>query len=78
VTRTRRIPFYRSRPSAPLFVTTITCTVFGAAIPFIPSLAHLFGFAPLPAGFLGILVVDVECFRGELEGHGTSRLVAFL
>jgi P-type Mg2+ transporter len=62
VIRTRRIPFYRSRPSAPLFVTTITCAVFGAVIPFVPSLAHLFGFAPLPAEFLGILVLMIATY----------------
>jgi Mg2+-importing ATPase len=62
VIRTRRIPFYRSRPSAPLSATTITCAVTGAAIPFIPSLAHLFGFTPLPAAFLGILVLMIATY----------------
>ncbi len=62
VIRTRRIPFYRSRPSAPLFVTTIACAVLGAAIPFIPPLAHLFGFTPLPAAFLGILVLMIATY----------------
>jgi P-type Mg2+ transporter len=62
VIRTRRIPFYRSRPSAPLLVTTIACAVFGAAIPFVPPLAHLFGFTPLPAVFFGFLLVMIATY----------------
>lgn len=62
VIRTRRVPFYRSRPSAPLLVTTITISVFGAAIPFIPPLAQLFGFTPLPAAFFGILLVMIGTY----------------
>ena len=55
VIRTRRFPFYRSRASWQLTATTIAITAFGIALPYIPPLAHLFGFTPLPAKFLGIL-----------------------
>jgi Mg2+-importing ATPase len=56
VIRTRRVPFYTSRPSRPLLFTTLVFSGFGAAMPFIPPLARLFGFTPLPVTFLGILV----------------------
>ena len=55
VIRTRRFPFYKSRASWQLTATTIAITAFGIALPYIPPLAHLFGFTPLPARFLGIL-----------------------
>ncbi|HTS74193.1 MAG TPA: hypothetical protein VMG74_10830, partial [Gaiellaceae bacterium] len=38
-----------------LTATTIAITALGIALPYIPPLAHLFGFTPLPAKFLGIL-----------------------
>ena len=46
--RTRRVPFYKSRPSRPLLATTLACAAFGVAIPYIPPLAHLFGFPATP------------------------------
>jgi P-type Mg2+ transporter len=55
VIRTRRIPFYKSRPSRPLLATTVACAAFGVALPYIPPLADLFGFTPLPLTFLVIL-----------------------
>ena len=56
VIRTRRVPFFRSRPSRPLLATTLTCAAVGVAIPYVPPLAHLIGFRPLPLAFLGVLV----------------------
>ena len=58
VIRTRRVPFYKSRPSRPLLTTTLACAAFGVALPYIPPLAHLFGFRPLPLTFLAILARD--------------------
>jgi len=55
VIRTRRFPFYKSRASWQLVCTTAAITAFGIALPYIRPLAHLFGFTPLPAKFLGIL-----------------------
>ncbi len=53
--RTRRVPFFRSRASKPLTITTILCVAVGAYLPYSP-LNHLLGFRPLPAGFFGFLV----------------------
>ena len=59
VIRTRRVPFFKSRPSKPLLVTTLACAALGAAIPYIGPIAHLFGFRPLPASFMAILAVMI-------------------
>ena len=52
VIRTRRVPFLKSRPSAPLLTATLVCAALGVALPFIGPLARLFGFRPLPFWFL--------------------------
>lgn len=60
VIRTRRSPFFVSRPSAPLFVATLAVVLVGAVLPFTP-VAHGLGFKPLPGLFfvalLGMVVV---------------------
>jgi len=55
VIRTRRTPFFRSRPSRPLLVTTLAVVLVGVAIPFLPFASDL-GFVSLPPSFLAILV----------------------
>jgi P-type Mg2+ transporter len=62
VIRTRRVPFFKSRPSRPLLVATLTCATVGVAIPYIPPLARLFGFRPLPLAFLGVLAVMIVTY----------------
>ena len=54
VIRTRRVPFFRSKPSRPLLATTIAVVLIGLALPFTP-VAHQLGFRSLPWLFLGIL-----------------------
>jgi Mg2+-importing ATPase len=53
--RTRRVPFFRSRASKPLTLTTLLCVAIGAYLPYSP-LAHVLGFTPLPVAFFGFLV----------------------
>ena len=55
VIRTRRVPFFRSRPSLPMFITPMTCALIGAVLPFTP-LAGFLGFATLPISFFLILL----------------------
>jgi len=62
VIRTRRVPFFKSRPSRPLLLTTLVVAAFGMALPYIPPLAHLFGFTPLPARFFGILFAMIATY----------------
>ena len=55
VIRTRRVPFFKSRPSTPLLVATVACAAIGVALPYIGPLARLFGFQALPLSFLAVL-----------------------
>jgi Mg2+-importing ATPase len=64
--RTRRSPFFRSRPGLALTVGTIGSVAVGFILPFTP-LAGLFGFSPLPAGFLAILAVMVVVYLALIE-----------
>ena len=48
--RTRRVPFFRSRPSLGLAASTLTVVAVGIWLPFSP-LAGLLGFVPLPFPF---------------------------
>jgi Mg2+-importing ATPase len=66
VIRTRRVPFFHSRASWPLAVTSIVCVAIGVALPFSP-LADVLGFTSLPPGFLAILVVMVATYLGLVE-----------
>jgi Mg2+-importing ATPase len=64
--RTRRSPFTRSRPSAPLLIAAFTTVAIGVALPLSP-LAHLLGFAPLPLGFFLALAGVVAAYLVLIE-----------
>ncbi len=53
--RTRRVPFFRSRPSLAMMITPPTCALVGAVLPFTPA-ADFLGFTALPLRFFLILV----------------------
>jgi Mg2+-importing ATPase len=64
--RTRMVPFFRSRPSVQLAVTSLTVVAVGVALTISP-LAHTLGFTPLPwqffaalGGFVVVYLVLVE------------------
>jgi P-type Mg2+ transporter len=59
VIRTRRVPFFKSRPSRPLLATTLSCAALGVALPYIGPLARLLGFRPLPLSFLAVLAAMI-------------------
>jgi Mg2+-importing ATPase len=69
--RTRRIPFFHSRPSTPLVVATAICVTIGVALPYSP-LAHVLGFTALPVSFLAALVAMIIVYFGLVE-LGTRR-----
>jgi Mg2+-importing ATPase len=71
IIRTRRVPFFSSRPSGPLLVTSLACVAVGLALPLSP-LAGALGFTPLPAGFLAILILMVVTYLGLVEA-GKAR-----
>ena len=62
VIRTRRVPFFKSRPSRPLLIATVGCAALGVAIPYIGPLARLFGFQALPVSFLAVLAVMIVTY----------------
>ena len=67
VIRTRRVPFLRSRPSLPLLAAVGGCAAAGAVLPFVPPIARLMGFVPLPVSFLLILVLMVVTYLALAE-----------
>jgi P-type Mg2+ transporter len=64
--RTRRVPFFRSRPSTPLLVSTLLVVALGFVLPFSP-LAHRFGFTDLPLGLVGVIVAIIPTYLLTLE-----------
>ncbi len=64
--RTRRIPFFHSRPSTPLVTTTFACVAVGVALPYSP-LADVLGFEALPLDFLAVLALMVVTYLGLVE-----------
>ncbi len=67
VIRTRRIPFFRSRPSTAMLVAVLGVVAIGAAIPYLPF-ATAIGFAPLPWPFFAALVGIVLVYLLLVEG----------
>ncbi len=65
VIRTAGSPL-KSRPSAPLAVTTLAVVAFATALPFTP-LGRLFGFVPFPASFFLFLVVATVTYLVLVE-----------
>jgi Mg2+-importing ATPase len=61
VLRTRRVPFWRSRPSLPLLVTTLLCVAIAILLPYSPVAGPL-GFEPLPPAFLLALLGMVATY----------------
>jgi Mg2+-importing ATPase len=81
VIRTRRVPFFHSRPSAAMLVTPTAMAALGAVVTFTP-LAHLLGFAALPVAFfliLGAMVIAylllVEITKSRFYAHERGRPV---
>jgi Mg2+-importing ATPase len=66
VIRTRRIPFFHSRPSVPLLLAAFAVVVTGAVLPYTP-LGHLLGFRPLPGLFFLALAGIVACYLVLIE-----------
>jgi Mg2+-importing ATPase len=66
IIRTHRVPFFRSRPSAPLLVSTLAAVAIGFALPFSP-LAHTLGFTHLSAGLVGAVLALIPSYLLLLE-----------
>lgn len=61
VIRTRRIPFFTSRPSKWLTVLTLSCVAFGTIMPF-TILGDFMGFAALPLDYWALLILMVVTY----------------
>ena len=66
VIRTRRHPFFRSRPSRPLLLASLGVVTLGAALPFTPIASEL-GFEALPAAFFVVLALMVVAYLTLVE-----------
>jgi magnesium-transporting ATPase (P-type) len=64
--RTRRIPFFRSRPSLPLTLAALAVVTVGTVLPFTP-LGHVLGFGPLPGPFFLFLMVAIISYLALIE-----------
>jgi Mg2+-importing ATPase len=64
--RTRRVPFFRSRPSVPLALAALGVVAVGAVLPATPLAADL-GFHALPLGFFAALAGMVLCYLVLIE-----------
>jgi len=61
VIRTRRIPFFTSRPGKWLAILTISAVVFGTIVPF-TILGGALGFTALPVEYWGLLILMVVTY----------------
>ena len=66
VIRTRRVPFFHSRPSRPLLASVIGVVVVGALLPQ-SRLNETLGFAPLPLTFFAVLCGFVIAYLACVE-----------
>ncbi|WP_227981991.1 magnesium-translocating P-type ATPase [Nocardia spumae] len=66
VIRTRRSPFYRSRPSNGVLAAVLVAATTGVILPFTP-LANRLGFTPLPIAFFGALALLVLVYLALAE-----------
>ena len=66
VIRTRRSPFYRSRPSVALATSSLVCVAVGVALPFSP-IASAIGFRGLPLRFMVVLPVMIGTYLVLVE-----------
>jgi Mg2+-importing ATPase len=81
VIRTRKTPFYKSKPSRPLLFSSLTIAGLALVIPSIPKLEELFGFQAPPlsfyailAGFIGAYLILVEIVKNWFYKRYAYRL----
>lgn len=66
VIRTRRVPFYRSRPSTALTVSTLICIALAVLVPLSP-LAGSFEFVTPPLRYFAVLLAIVVVYLGLVD-----------
>ncbi len=66
VIRTRRSPFYKSKPSKPLVLASLSIVGFALILPFI-LLGNWFGFVKPPVTFFVFLIVFIVAYLSMVE-----------
>ena len=66
IIRTKKIPFFKSRPSKPLLITTLTAVIIAWIVPF-TILGELMGFERLPFYIMAIILGYVVVYLGLVE-----------
>jgi Mg2+-importing ATPase len=61
VIRTRRVPFFKSRPSVPMLIAVPVVAAIGVALPF-SGLSDVLGFTALPLSFMLVLGVMIAAY----------------
>jgi len=64
--RTRRVPFFRSRPSVPMLLAVLGVVAAGTLLPATP-LGRVLGFRPLPGLFFLALILMIGAYLGLIE-----------
>ncbi len=84
IIRTRRIPFYKSKPSKYLALMLLAVISFAIIVPYTP-LGDFFGFTPLPptfylalAGILGAYALLAETVKRWFYKHNAQRVEQIL
>jgi len=65
--RTAKIPLIQSNVARVLIISTMTIGAIGVVIPFIPPLAHAFGFVRPRNSFLGFLALEIIFYCFEVQ-----------
>jgi Mg2+-importing ATPase len=67
IIRTRRTPFYKSKPSKPLLLSSLSIVGLALLIPFIPHLGALFEFEAPPLSFYIVLAGLIGAYLALVE-----------
>ncbi|KAF8849484.1 magnesium-translocating P-type ATPase [Acephala macrosclerotiorum] len=65
--RTAKVPVFQSNASKPLLISTMCIGAIGISLPFIPPLAHAFGFFRPRNTFLGFLAAEILFYCIEVQ-----------
>ncbi|POR35461.1 Magnesium-transporting ATPase, P-type 1 [Tolypocladium paradoxum] len=65
--RTAKVPFFQSRSTVPLALSTMTIMAIGFAIPWIPPFREALGFAQPAASYPGFLVAELLLYMVEVQ-----------
>jgi len=76
IIRTRLVPFYKSKPSNKLIISTIVCLLIGWLLPYLPF-AEKIGFRILPMPVIACLIglIFVYLFTAEIVKRFIYRYV---